>query len=230
MSVQKLLNRLAFVNRMTIPNQDNGSWNKMKNLLKKGNHLFACQAMPIRADAQSEPLALWRNQEHTQQTEAFVMVNRGSQNRCLTSARPAPLNRRYECKAAFVFQSEGSAQLPTLFLSLVILRLSTVRWLHYHDAEVGAEAADCSSPSVALHAKPHSHGNELQITARSLGLFDPASNSSLGTQRHKHLYLKPFPNVSTASRKACSDVPVIELPFSSLAFSFPAASGPRNVV
>lgn len=226
-SREKILNRLALVNGMAVPNQDDWVRNQIENLLQKANYLFACQTMPIRTNAQTKFFALWRYQQDTQQTQAFMVVNGGSQDRRLATPRPTALERRDERKTAFIFKSEGSVQLLALFLSSAIPLPSTALWLPHHGAAVGAVVAGCSSPSAASHARLHSHGSELQTTARSLGRSDPASSSFQRIRRHTLLYPTLSPSASPASRTASSDVPVNGWPFSSLAFSLPVASDPR---
>src|SRR5215211_4877136 len=43
---QKVLHHLALVDWMAIPDQDDRTRYSIKNLLKKSDHLFACEAMP----------------------------------------------------------------------------------------------------------------------------------------------------------------------------------------
>ena len=127
MSRQKLLYHLALVNRMAIPNHDNGARHPIKNLLKEGNHLFTGQTMPIRTDTQTNSFAFRRDQQGSQQVETLVMINGGLLDRCLTSPRPGPFQWRNQRKTAFILQNEGSAQLATLFLSWAVLLSSTAR-------------------------------------------------------------------------------------------------------
>lgn len=118
---QKSLNHFALVDRMAIPNHDNGAGHPIKNLLKEGDHLFTCQTMPIRTDTQTNVFAFRRDQQRSQQVETLVMINGGLLDRCLATSRPGPFQWRNQRKTAFILQNEGGAQLATLFLSLAVL-------------------------------------------------------------------------------------------------------------
>jgi len=229
-SSQKILNRLALVNGVAVPDQDNRTGDSIKNLSKKGNHLFARETMPIRTNAQTNSFALWRYQQDAQQVEALVMVDGGAQDRCLAATRPATLEWRNKRKAAFIFKSEGSAQLLALFLSWAVPPSSTARWLPHPGAALGAGVAGYSSPSAASHARPHSDDSERQTTARSPERSDPASSSCQHTQRHRLLCPTLSPSVSPDSRTISLGVLVGEWTFSSWAFSLPASSDPRSGV
>src|SRR5512141_2072498 len=133
MLCQKLLHHLALMDRMAIPDQNDGTRQPVENLLKEGDHFFTCQAMPIRTDTQTNSFAFRRDQQRSQQVETLVMVDGGLPDRCLTTSRPGPFERRNKGKTAFILQNEGSAQLATLFLYWVAPLSSIARWFPHFD-------------------------------------------------------------------------------------------------
>src|SRR5215211_3625751 len=153
--------------------------------------------MPVRTNAQTNSFALWRYQQDTQQVQALMMVKGGSQDRCPAATRPTAFEWRDKRKPAFIFQSEGSAQLLALFLSWAVPQSSTARWLPHPGVAVGAGVVGYSNPSAASHA-------------RSPGQSDLASSSCPHTRRHTLLYPTPSPSVSPAWRTTFSDAPVNE--------------------
>jgi len=210
----KLLNQPALMHRMTVNDQNQRSGDDPQELLDKSDHLFSSQRMPVGLHTEPEPLVLRRNQQGTQQIEALVVRNTGPLDRGLAPAGPGTLQRRDQREAAFICQTEGSAQLATLFLSLAVLRLSSAPPPHPPVAEESVGVAGCSSPSAALRAKRHSGCNGLQITARSLAPSDPASSNFRPIRRHRPLGPMPSPAVSSVSPTASWADPADPSPFS----------------
>ena len=125
MLCQKILNHLTLVDRMAIPDQDDGTGYPMENLLKEGDHFCTCETMPIRTNTQTNSFAFWRDQQPSQQVKTLVMIDGSPLDRCLTPPRPGSFERRNKRKTAFIFLNEGSVQLATLFLSWVVPLSST---------------------------------------------------------------------------------------------------------
>ena len=205
MLCQKLLYHLALVNWMAIPNHDNGTRHPIKNLLKKGDHLFTCQTTPIRTDTQKNSFAFRRDQQRSQQVETLVMIDRGLLDKCLTAPRPGPLKWRNQRKTAFILQNEGSAQLATLFLSWAVLLSSIAQWLLHFGAMVAAAVVGYSNPSAASHARRYWSRNEHQIIARLPERSDLRSSSLRHTQRHTLLCPVLSPSASSAWQTIFSD-------------------------
>ena len=90
---QKLLYDLAFVNGMAVPHENDRSRNTTEDLLEKGDHLFSGQAVPIGLEAQPNSFSIRRNQQHAQEIKTLVMFDAGADDRCLTAASPAALER-----------------------------------------------------------------------------------------------------------------------------------------
>lgn len=168
--------------------------------MEKGNHLFSGQAVPVGLEAQPNSFSLRRNQQHAQEIKTLVMVDAGADDRRLAAASPAALKRRDQREAAFIFESPGSAQLPTLFLSWAVLLPSSAQWLRHPAGGDGVAVADCSNPSDPSHARRSSGDSGLQTIARSLGRSGRASNSFQHIRRHTLLDPEPFPAFSLASR------------------------------
>lgn len=146
---QKILHRFAFMDWVSVPYQYNRARHSPKNLSKESNHFLARQAIPVRAQAQADLPASGRNEQHSQQVETLMVINRSPHNRCLSTPRPATFKRRNHRKATFVFKSEGSAQSATLFLSSAAL-LPSIPGSHHHPVErVDAAGVGDSSPSDA---------------------------------------------------------------------------------
>ncbi len=215
---------------MAIPDQNDVTGHPTENLLKEDNYLFACETMPIRTDTQTNSFAFRRDQQRSQQVETLVMIDGCPLNRCLTSPRPGPFERRNKGKTAFIFQNEGSAQLATLFLSLAVPLSSTARWLPHFDATVGVAVVGYSNLSAASHARQHWSHSERQIIARSPEQSDPGSSSPRYTQRHMPLCPALSPAVSSACQTICSDDPAGDLFSSFLAFWHLPASDPRSAL
>lgn len=159
-----------------------------------------------------------------------MMLDGGAPYRCLAALRPGSLMRRDQRETGFIFQTEDSAQLPTLFLSWATLLLSTVQLPHHRAGTLGAAGAGCSIPSAASHAKPSLDGSAPQRAARLPGQFDPASNNLPHTQKHRLLFPIPFPAVSPAFPTISLACPADDRPFSSSDAWLAAASGPRSAV
>jgi hypothetical protein len=136
------------MNRMAVPDEDDGTGDGTKDLFEKGDHIFTSQVMPIRLDAQSHSFAIWRDQQHAQKIETLMMVYTSAQEGCLPTTRPGPLERRHQGEAAFIFKTQRGAQLPTLFLSWAI-HLPSRSIASSRDGKVSAEDADCSSPCAS---------------------------------------------------------------------------------
>jgi len=187
---------------MAVQNHNQGSRRQVKDLLKKSNHLFSGQGVPVGLDSQSDLPALRGNQECSQYIEALVVRNARPMGRRLTSARPGALQRRDQRIAAFIFQNEGRTQLLTLFLSSVIPPPSNARFLHRSVATEHAGVAGYSSPSAASRATLHSSYSALQTTARSPVQSGQASNNPRRIRRQRSLCPKPFPVASPAAPTA----------------------------
>ncbi len=215
---QKFLNHFALVDRMAIPDQNDGTRHPVENLLKKGDHLCTSQTIPIRTDTQTNSFAFRRDQQSAQQVETLVMIDGGLPYRCLATSRPGPFEWRNKRKTAFIFQNEGRVQLATLFLYWAIPLSSTARWFLHCGVTVVAVVVGCSNPSAASHAKRHWFHNELQIIARSPEQSDPASSSRPHIQRHMPLCLALSPAVSSGWQTIFSDDPVSGLLSSFWAF------------
>src|SRR5215211_516502 len=228
MFCQKILNHFALVDRMAIPDHDQGTGHPIENLLKEGDHLFACQTMPIRTDTQTNSFAFRRDQQSSQQVETLVMVDGGLLDRCLTTPRPSPFKWRNQRKTAFILQNEGSAQLATLFLSWAVLLSSTARWLLHRGAMVAAAVVGYSNPSAASHARRHWSRSERQIIARSPERSDPGSSSLRHTQRHTLLCPVLSPGASSAWQTIFSDDRLSNLLSSFWAFYHLLASDLRS--
>ena len=227
MLCQKILDRLALVNGMAIPDQDDGPRHPIQNLLKKSNYLFTGQAMPIRTDTQTNSFAFRRDQQSSQQAQTLVMIDGGLPDRCLATSRPGPFERRNQRKTAFILQNEGSAQLATLFLSWAVLLSSTAQWLLHFGARVVAVVVGYSNLSAASHARQHWSRSERQIIAKSPEQSDPGSSNLRHTQKHTLLYPALSPSASSAGQTIFSDDLVSGL-LASLAFWHPFASDPRS--
>lgn len=227
-SSQEILNCLALVNRMAIPDEDNRSRNEMENLSQKADDLFAGETMPVRTNTQTNSFALGRDQQRSQQIETLMMINGGSLDRRLAAPRPGPFERRNERKTAFIFQNEGSAQLATLFLPAAVLLPSTARWQPRPDTKVGVAVAGCSSPADASHARQRWSHTEHQITARLPARSDPVSSNCPHIQRHMLLCPMLSQDVSSAWQTASSGDQVDDWLSSSLAFLLPLANDPRS--
>jgi len=230
MLCQKILDHLALVDWVAIPDQDDRTGYSMKNLLKEDDHLFAGETMPVRADTQTNSFAFWRDQQCSQQAQTLVMINGGTLDRRLAPPRPAPFERRNQRKTTFLFQYEGSAQLATLFLSWAVPLSSIARWLPHLGAMVVAAVVGYSSPSAASHARQHWSHSERQRVARSLERSDPESSSLRHTQKHRLLCPALSPVASPASLTISSDDQADEWLFSFWAFWHPLASDPRNAL
>jgi hypothetical protein len=181
---------------MTVNDQHQGSRHNPQELLKKGDRLFSSQRMPVRLNTEPYAFAVRRNQQRTQQIETLIVSNTGPLNRGVASAGPGALKRRDQRKTAFIGQSEGSAQLATLFLSWAALPLSSVPPPHHSSAAVPVVAVDYSIPSAASHAKQHSGCSGPQTAARSRAQSGPVSSNLQHTRRRRRLDPTPSPAVS----------------------------------
>ena len=227
-SSQKILNRFALVNGMTIPDQHDRSRNETENLSKKMDHLFAGETMPVRTNTQPNSFALGRDQQRSQQIETLVMIDGSPLDRRLAAPRPGPFERRNKRKTAFIFQNQSSAQLATLFLSVAVLLPSTARWQLRPDAVVDVVGVGCSNPSAASRARQRWSHIEHQTTARSPERSDPGSSNCLHIQRHRLLCPTLSQGVSSAGQIVSSDGRVNGGLSSSATFSLLLASDPRS--
>jgi len=202
------------VDGMTINHQHQRSGHDPQELLHKGDHLFSGQRMPVRLNTQFYPSALRRNQQRTQQIETLVMGDAGPSLRGLASSGPGTLQRRDQREAAFIFQNEGRAQLPGLFLSWANLPASTVLPLPHPAAAALAEAAGCSIPFAASRAKRRSVCNGLQTAPRSHAQSGLGSSNLRRTRRRRPHDPALFPAVSPVSPIVSAAAPAVEPPSS----------------
>ena len=91
---QKFLYHLAFVDRMIIPDKDDGIRSAAQQLLEKFNGFFAGQTMPIGTKAQLELFPIWQNQQDANDIETVMMADTGADSGRFTTPRPGALERR----------------------------------------------------------------------------------------------------------------------------------------
>lgn len=159
MCLNEFLYNLAFVDGMPIPNQDNETTHKAKQLFEKSDHLFTGQAIPIRLDGQSDFLALGRNQQSAQNVETVVMINTRSNHRRLPAPRPSAFERRNQREACFIFKRQRGVQLANLFLPLAIPSAAKPSPPLRLCAKGDAVVAGCSIPADPRGAISHWDGN-----------------------------------------------------------------------
>ena len=197
----KFLNQVAFVDGMVVPNQDDLTWNRSEQLLQKSDDLFATQAMPIRAGGQFDLVAIGADQQGAQQVQPLMVLQAGADGGGMPNRRPAPLERRDQREAAFIFKNERSQQLTPLFLSSARPAASRKQLLPRRVGSPSAAASGCSSPCDPLGARHHWEHNELQTVPRSHARSAPGSSSLLHTHGHKPraVILAPIPESALPS-------------------------------
>ena len=178
----EILNELAFMDGMVIPDQNDLTWNYPEQLLQKSHDLFTTQAALIRAGGQFDLAPIWTDQQCAQQVQPLVMRQAGTNGGRMSTWRPTPLERRDQREAAFIFKHQRGQQLTPLFLSLARLAASRKQWLPRRVGSPGVAPSGCSSPSDPSCARRRWEHSVFQTVPRSRDQSAPRSNNL----RHIH--------------------------------------------
>jgi len=77
-TMEKVLDQLAAMNRAAIPQQDNGTTQRMEQGLEKLYHFFPSEGAPVELDVQRHPLALGRDDHRVKGVDASLLVPHGT--------------------------------------------------------------------------------------------------------------------------------------------------------
>ena len=114
-----LFDQFALMDGMIIPNENNFTSDRPKQLLQKSHNLHTGQRASEGTDAQLETFfTMIRNEHSTQQIQSLMVIQTGRHHRCMPTGRPSPFQRRNERKTAFIFKNQRRLQLTPLFLSV----------------------------------------------------------------------------------------------------------------
>ena len=148
--LKKLFNQFSLMDGMIIPNENNFTSDRSKQLLQKYHDLHTCQRASEGTDAQLETIfPMIRNEHSTQQIQSLMVVQAGANDRRLSTRRPSPLQWRNKRKAAFIFKDQRRFQLTPLFLSWAKCISSNALSPHRLAGALGVADADCSSQFVS---------------------------------------------------------------------------------
>ena len=181
----ELLNKLAFMDGMVIPHQNDLTRNCSQQLLQKSDDLFTTQAVTIRANGQFDLAPSWANQQRTQQVQPLVMRQAGAEGGRMSTRRPTPFERRDQREAAFIFKYQRGQQLTPLFLSLARPTASRKQWLPRHVGSPGVAPSGCSSPCDPSHTRHRWIHIVSRTVPRSHDQSAPASSNLLHIREHK---------------------------------------------
>lgn len=185
------LHQATLMNGMVVPNQDDIARELAKQLLQKGNHLLASQAMAIRANGQFELMSTGQYNHSTQKVETFMMVQTGSNGRRLSTRRPGTLERRNQREATFIFKHQRGSQFTPLFLSWAKHSVSSAALFCHLAALPLVGDIDYSIPSDPEYATRYLDDSGSQTCPRSNGLCDPRSSNLLRTHVRRRLATTP---------------------------------------
>jgi hypothetical protein len=101
----EILNELAFMDGMVIPDQNDLARNNPQQLLQESHNLFAAQAVPVRVRGQLDLAAIQIDQQCTQQVQPLMMRKAGTNGGRMPTWRPTPFERRDQREAAFHLQA-----------------------------------------------------------------------------------------------------------------------------
>src|SRR6266542_5603251 len=87
-SLDKVLDQASLMNRMVIPDQDNGTCNAPEDLFEKKDHVFTTQVHSKGSHRQLHLSSTGTDQDGTQQVQSLMLVQTGLGTRCLATRRP----------------------------------------------------------------------------------------------------------------------------------------------
>lgn len=91
------------MNFVAIPEQKDGTWHEPQNLFQENDDLFRTQVALKRAHTQTDFAQFWTDQQRAQEIEPLVMIQAGPRRWRLSAWRPAPLERRHQREACFIY-------------------------------------------------------------------------------------------------------------------------------
>ena len=183
MTLQERLHRATLMNRVLIPHQDDRSSDRCQQLREKNDDFLAAQSAPERThtQAQSSP---GRAQAHRpEQVNTLMVINAGTDRRCVPARCPGALEWRDPRKAAFIEKNQGCSQFMALFLSAASDSVYNARRPHHRVQTDGAAASGNSTRWLATGAKHRWGGTGHRTAPRSRARCDPASNNLQHSQR-----------------------------------------------
>ena len=116
MGGQKILDDPATMDRVLVPNHDDGSWNTTEQMLKKGNDFLARECVAIGLQMQFDLAFPRTDADSRNQVEAFIVLNARANDGRFTARSPRPFEWRDQRKATFIWKNERRAELLPLFL------------------------------------------------------------------------------------------------------------------
>ncbi len=87
-SLDKVLDQASLMNRMVVPDQDEGTCNAPQDLFEKKDHVFTTQVHSKGSHRQLHLSSSGTDQDGTQQVQSLMMVQTGIGTRCLATRRP----------------------------------------------------------------------------------------------------------------------------------------------
>jgi len=87
-SLDKVLDQASLMNRVVVPDQDDGTDNTPEDLFEKKDHVFTTQVHSKGSHRQLHLSSTGTDQDGTQQVQSLMMVQTGIGTRCLATRRP----------------------------------------------------------------------------------------------------------------------------------------------
>lgn len=113
---QKRLELAPSMDRMLIPDQDDRATDRVQQVTEKDDHLFAADGFCVGLNVQLD-LALSRcHAQGTDQVQAFVVFETGTNGRRLPTRGPGPFERRHRRIPTFIRENQGGRVPATFFI------------------------------------------------------------------------------------------------------------------
>lgn len=199
-TMEEVLDQLAAMNRTTIPQEDNGATQILKQRLEKLHHFFSSEGALVELDVKCHPFALGRDGHRVKGVDASLFVAHRAVG-SLPLRSPSAFKVGNEQKAAFVQKNQVRAKLRGLFLYAANDTVSTAQSRPRRADMSVVRVSDNSSPSCVRDAIGHGGGSEHEILSRLPWQCASTSTIRSGIRRLAPRGVTPGPSAPSAPPK-----------------------------
>ena len=205
-TVQECLYAKPTVNRMSIPDQNDGPVHKTQQLLEKSDGLLTAQGAPVRVQVQLELATARAQAQGTDQIEALAVFDARANRGRLAAWCPGALERRHARKAAFIDENQRGTPFTPLFLSLTSHHAASEPPLPHHVRKGDVGVSGNSSRWHVADATRRWGGSAQRTTPRSHARCGPVSSTLRRSQTRMHRVARHVPSAAVERPIAGADV------------------------
>ena len=85
MLIKKCLSLWTDVNFVIVPDQNNLTWNQVKQMLQKSNDMHRAKTALMRMNSQPNPPHVRTDQKRAKKIQALMVIETGAHGRCLST-------------------------------------------------------------------------------------------------------------------------------------------------